>query len=62
MQRALTIAPSKSKHQVLLEFCKTAFICQCPRLANQLLIQAVKDYPNEWKLELEYILQMVYHY
>ena len=59
MRHAFAVAPSKAKHQVLLEFCKTAFICQYPCLANKLLIQAVKDYPNEWKLELEFILQMV---
>lgn len=59
MKRAFRLAPSKSKHQVLLELCKTAFICHYPMLANQLLVLAMNEYSSEWKLELEYILQMV---
>lgn len=59
MRHALIMAPLKSKHQILLEYSKVAFFCHYQPLACSILSKAIHDYPDEWKLELEYILQIV---
>ena len=59
MLHALAIAPAKSKHQILLEFSKVGFLGKRPSVAYSLLLHAIRSYPEEWKLELEYLQQKV---
>ena len=59
MRHALAIAPAKSKHQILLEFSKVGFLSKRPSVAYSLLLHAIRSYPEEWKLELEYLQQKV---
>ncbi len=53
------MAPPKLKNQGLLEYSKVAFFCHDQPLACAILNRAIVDYPDEWKLELEYVLQLV---
>lgn len=59
MRHALAVAPAKSKHQILLEYSKAAFLSKRPSVAYSLLLFAIRSYPEEWKLELEYLQQKV---
>ena len=53
------MAPPKLKNQVYLEYSKVAYFCRDQRLACAILNRAIGEYPDEWKLELEYVLQLV---
>lgn len=59
MRHALAIAPAKSKHQILLEYSKVGYLSKRPSVAYSLLLYAIRSYPEEWKLELEYLQQKV---
>lgn len=59
LRRALRLAPQKARQQILLDFAKSEFFTNHLAQAAGLLIEAGRLFPDEWKLQLEYVQQLV---
>lgn len=59
MRRALRLAPEKAKPQAFLDFAKGEFFSNHATEAVALLREAALRFPDEWKLHLERVQQLV---
>lgn len=59
MQRGIRNCPLKYQHYLLLEYSKIEFFAGNADISAQLLSTGIMYFPEEWKLSLEYINQLV---
>ena len=57
--RAYRLVAEKSSHIVLAEYAKTLFFLGQTKRSCSFLGYAVSTFSNEWKLELEFVHQLV---
>ena len=59
MQRGIRNCPIRYQHYLLLEYSKIEFYAGHTDTSAQLLSTGILRFPEEWKLSLEYINQLV---
>ena len=60
MQRGIRKCPLKYQHYLLLEYSKIEFFVGHTDRSAQLLATGILRFPDEWKLSLEYVNQLVW--
>lgn len=58
-KRAMQRVTAKSRHQSLLDYSKCEFFVGHSAEAAAILNEAILQFPEEWKLQLERIQQLV---
>ena len=58
-KRAMQRVTAKSRHQSLLDYSKCEFFVGHSAKAAAILNEAILQFPEEWKLQLERIQQLV---
>lgn len=57
--RSTEIAPNRSTHAVCLELARILDFIGSPKVAGEVIVMNMDRFPEEWKLVLERIQQMV---